>query len=106
MKNKKLYLFNCGLLVGLTTLSIALGSIPNGRITDDTVIYQNLSEIRVAKEAAPDFDSDVARLSNLEGRYREQLPSLANNPRLVGPMKRISTQKYRYGGSRRSVTRN
>jgi hypothetical protein len=93
-------------MLGLTGLSIALGSVPTGgRVTDDTAIYQNLSEIRVARQADLNFDGDIARLSALEGNYREKLPSLAQNPRLRGPIQRISQQKYKYSGARKSVTR-
>lgn len=82
--------------------SIAVASVPTrGRVTDDTAIYQNLSEIRVARERELNFDSDIARLSALEGRYRERLP-LAGA--LSGPMKRISQQKYRHSGHRSSAT--
>ncbi len=90
--------FLSGTVVGLTTLSIALGSVPTGhsQVTDDTALYQRLSEIRVPKGAALNFDGDIARLSQLEGSYRESLPTLSQNPRLIGPMKRISSQKYRY----------
>lgn len=103
---KKLKLFGSGLLVGLTTLSIALASVPRaGRVTDDTAIYQKLSEIRVAKEADLNFDGDLARLRQLEGRYDEKLPRLASDPRLAGPMNRIAQQKYKYAGSRKAVGR-
>ena len=86
--------FACGVVLGLTSLSVAMGSVP-GRVTDDTAIYQNLSEIQVPKAAQINFDQDIAQLSKMEARYRENLPSLASNPKLAGPMKRISSQKYK-----------
>jgi hypothetical protein len=91
----------CGTMIGLTSLSIALGSVPSTtpmHVTDDTAIYQRLSEIKVPREARPNFDSDVERLSDLEPRYRENLPSVIRDPRLAGPMKRIAKQGYRYSG--------
>ena len=97
-----------GTLIGLTTLSLALGSVPGKmHVTDDTAIYQRLSEIKVARETRPNFDGDIARLSDLEPRYREKLPSVASDPRLAGPMKRISSQSYRYSGAhKKSVVKN
>lgn len=107
MKNPRFRWFGYGAVMGLTSLSLsfALGSVPTrGRVTDDTAIYQNLSEIRVAKQGRLDFDSDINRLSALEGRYRENLPTLSSSPALNGPMKRVSQQKYRYNsGSKQAV---
>ena len=89
--------FISGTLTGLVILSIALGSVPvRGRITDDTAIYQNLSDIRVAREAELNFDGDIARLSAAEADYKEKLPSLAQHPRIKGPVQRVSQQKYRF----------
>ena len=83
-----------GAVFGLTALTVAFGSVPkSGRVTDDTAIYQNLSEIKIPKERAANFDADIERLNSLEGRYREKLPSMA---RLHSPMKRVSGQKYKF----------
>ncbi len=91
--------FTCGLVLGLTALSISKAAVPGkSRGTDDTAIYQKLSELNVRKEAKKDFDADITRLSQLEARYQEKLPSLANHPRLKGPIQRVSQQKYRYSG--------
>jgi hypothetical protein len=104
---KKLKLFTGGLLAGLTTLSLGIASVPkHGRVTDDTALYQRLSEIRVSREIEQNFDSDVSRLSKLESRYSEKLPALARNPRVAAPMKRIAAQKYRFSGKSQSVSRN
>jgi hypothetical protein len=76
----------------LVVSSIASASVPSrGRVTDDTAIYQNLSEIRVARERELNVDSDIARLSALEGRFKEKLPSLSR------PIKRVNQQQYRAG---------
>lgn len=84
-KNEKLtqlLWFTGGALCGLAMLSISKASIPTtarnanvpSNVTDDTAIYQTLSEIQVDKERAPNFDSDISRLSKIEARYRDNLP--------------------------------
>jgi len=94
-RGQKTKWFGFGLIVGMTMLSMALGSVPRtGRVTDDTAIYDNLSEIRVRKQAKIDFDQDISRLSALEERYQERLP------RLRGPIQRIQQQKYRAAAQR------
>lgn len=93
-RNRKLFAF--GAVIGLVMLSIALASVPRGsRITDDTALYQRVSEIRVPPEKIPDFDADIARLSKVEPRYRERLAP-AKDPRLAGPLRRLSQRKYQY----------
>lgn len=93
-RNRKLFAY--GAAIGLIMLSIALASVPRGsRITDDTALYQRVSEIRVPPEKAPNFDSDIARLSQAEPRYRERLAP-AKDPRIAGPLRRISRRKYHY----------
>jgi len=94
----KLMWFTSGVMLGLTGLSVAMGSVPS-RITDDTAIYQRLSEIRVPKQGNINFDADINHLSKIEARYQEDLPRLRN------PMKRISHQKYRFTGSRKTLAR-
>ncbi len=88
--------FVCATAFALTTLSLSIASVPleSMHITNDTAIYQNLSEIKIPHEPRPNFDGDIARLATLEGNYRENLPSLTKNPSLLGPMKRISKQAY------------
>jgi hypothetical protein len=105
MKNfSKLWWFSCGALAGLSTLSIAMGSVPSrSRITDDTAIYQNLSEIRVKREGRRNFDRDIKQLVALEDQYREKLPRLNS---LNGPMKRISAQGYKYSGGKKAAKRS
>ena len=94
---KKLMWFGCGMWVGLTILSFAKASVPSGsRLTDDTAIYQNLSEIHVKKEAKVDFDSDLGHLAQLEGKYRESLPT-SKHSRIKKSLQRISDQQYRFG---------
>jgi hypothetical protein len=99
---KKLWIA-CGSVIGLTSLSITMAAVPPTRsvVTDDTAIYQHLSEIKVSRESRPNFDGDIARLSSLESGYREKLPSLkgARDPRLSGPMKRIASQPYHYSAT-------
>lgn len=90
---KKAVLFKVGLLGGLATLSIAFASVPKAdRVTNDTALYEKLSEIRVARQGELNFDGDLQRLTQIEARYREGLPD-----RVSGPSKRISNQKYQAG---------
>ncbi len=94
-EKRRMWLFNCGALIGLTTLSIALGSVPKkSQVTDDTALYQSLSEIQVPKAKDYNPETDISSLSQMEGKYRENLPALSKDPRLAGPMQRISQQKY------------
>ena len=73
---QKMMWFACGLLVGLTVLSITKAAVPiKNKITDDSAIYQQtLSEIRIPKEGKLDFDSEISHLAQLEDQYRESLP--------------------------------
>ncbi len=90
------------MIMGLMVASVAFAGLPQrNRVTDDSQIYEKLTEIDVAKELKVDFDSDIRRLSALEARYGERLPKLDADGRLAGPMKRISAQKYRYVGARK-----
>ena len=88
--------------MGLTALSITKAAVPVG---DDTVIHSRLSEIHIPKQGKLDFDSDIVRLSNMEGQFQEKLPSLSEHPRLKGPMQRVAHQKYRYSGKQSSVSK-
>ena len=85
----KIMWFVSGVTAGIVSLSLSFASVPT-RVTDDTAIYQKLSEIRISKEAQINFDSDLSRLSQMENHYQERLPALR------APMKRISQQKYQY----------
>ena len=103
---KKVMWFISGALIAGTAVSLSIVAgwasvpakpgAPNG-VTDDTALYQNLSEIKIGKELAPNFDQDLAYLSAQEVRYYEKLPSLYNHPRLRAPVKRISNTQYQYG---------
>ncbi len=92
-------LFGYGAAIGFVILSIALASVPKrSRITDDTAIYQQLSEIKVPREGSPNFDSDIQRLSQIESRYREK-PPLSAHSRIQAPLERVSKRSYRYSGT-------
>jgi len=115
---QKLMWFGSGLLAGLTVLSISKASVPSSKLTDDTALYQRLSEIHVKKEAKIDFDSDINQLARLEKQYEDKrLPfvpkpapntalkaapkaapktvrSVAQNSRLYNPIQRVAQQKY------------
>lgn len=61
------------MLAGTLFLGTSFASVPR-HVTNDTAIYQNLSEIRVQRQKELSFDADIARLSGMESRYRERLP--------------------------------
>ncbi len=89
--------------------SLAMASIP-GKITDDTALYQELSEIRIQRrKKAINFDSDIKKLSRMEKRYnRAKTPSLKDHPRLARVIKRVSSVKYArkyYQKNRRKMKR-
>lgn len=103
----KLIIGTCGIVLGLTTFTLAFGSVPQtSRITDDTAIYQKLSQIQLPKEKPINFDSDIDRLTSIEGRYREKLPSLSRASRVAAPMQRITKQQYRYTGNKAQTNKN
>ncbi len=85
-----------GSLLAVAAVStVAIGAVPErNRVLDDTVIYQNLSEIKAAKEKDLNFDHDIAQLESMERQYREKLPSVAAHPHLRGPVERVATVKY------------
>jgi hypothetical protein len=93
--NMKHYIwFIGGLIVGFSALSFSKAAVPTRtQITDDTALYQKLSEIKISKEMMNDYDSDITRLSKIEGRYRENLP-LSQQERFKAPMIRILKKKY------------
>lgn len=99
--------FGAGTMSGAMALSLSLASVRPGsvfqdRVTDDTALYQELSEIRSPKHAKIDFDSDIAHLTKREKRYREKLPKLsqAQASRLVKPLMRIEKRTYSYRKTR------
>lgn len=94
----KIFWFLSGTIAGVVGLSVAMGAVPS-RITDDTAIYQHLSEIKAPPKADLNFDSDIEHLSKLQPHYREKLPAYARDLRVASPMKRISQRTYRYSGS-------
>ncbi len=83
----------------LATLFISFGMAhaalpPIGTVTDDTALYQNLSEIRVKRQREFNYDQDLSRLSLLETRYRENLPGISEN-RIEGARQRLEGSQYR-----------
>jgi hypothetical protein len=69
----------------------AFASIPR-HVTNDTALYQNLSEIRAQKTRDLNFDADVGRLASLEWQYKE---NLAGRSRMNSALSRIQKAKYR-----------
>lgn len=66
-----------------------------GELTDDAALYDNLSEIKAHKALPLNVDGDLQVLAASEARYREKLPSVSKDPRILGPMKRINSEPYR-----------
>jgi hypothetical protein len=60
----------------------------------DQQVSDRMVELDLAPEPAPDFDSDLAKLSIRERQYRERLPSLAHHPRLKSVVSRVSAKPY------------
>lgn len=109
MSIKKM-IWGCAVVAGMMTLPVSFAALtptptalPN-QITDDTALYQKLSEIKARKESNPTFDSDIAKLSSSESRYAENLPILAKSPRLRTPMERIAKTKYHYVAKHTAAT--
>lgn len=89
--------FVCGMIMGLTGLTIAKGAVPiRGRVSDDTALYQNLSEIRVSKTHGLSTESEIAKLASLEHRYPQaSLPRVSQHERVKPVLDRISKTSYR-----------
>lgn len=85
--------FGTGVATGITTLTFALGSVPSRlssrKVTDDTLIYSGLSEIRVPRASELSISEGIDRLDAQRSRYREDLPHIKS------AAARISTTKYR-----------
>ena len=95
MKKKNIWINGIiGGVASLITLSAAVASVPKN-VTNDTALYQRMSEIKVSREKELNFDHDIAKLASAESNYRERLPAQS---RLKAPMHRISQRPYRYSG--------
>jgi hypothetical protein len=98
---KKFSLFDVGFLLGLFAFVLfvaksGFASVPPlGRVTDDTAVYQNLSEISAPRQGKISFDADIQRLNQMEPKFHERLPRMADRPGIAGPMRRISAKKYK-----------
>lgn len=111
--------FGGGLTVGWTALAMSQAapqSLGVKSLRDDTAIYQNLSEIRVQRQAELKTEHEVSRLAAMELHYREALPimkhqkragsrlasqkrptrasQLARHPRLQHVVERVSNTRY------------
>jgi hypothetical protein len=85
-------------LIAVASAPVVVASVPrSNQITNDTAIYQNLHEIRLAKIKSLDFDSDISRLSAQEKRHRDAVPM-----RVSAPMDRVLKTPYHPGGSKSS----
>lgn len=64
--------FGTGAVVGVTLISLSSASVQKNQVTDDTALYQGLSEIRAARERDLNFDGDIQNLARLEDQFREK----------------------------------
>lgn len=95
---QKIIWFAGGMLLGLTALSITKAAVPTrARVTDDTAIYQSLSEIKgVQKQPLMNVDQEIRELSQRENRYHEKLPYLASYAHTRASAQR--QKRYAYAG--------
>lgn len=89
-----------GLVAGSAIVAtFAQGSVPShSRITDDTALYQSLSEIKVPKEPPLRVSDEIKKLSAMENHYKESLP--LGSRAIAHPMKRIQNKKYHWNSNR------
>jgi hypothetical protein len=52
-------------------------------------------EITTPRQGRLSFEQDLKNLNEMEARYHERLPRLADRPELASPIKRISARKYK-----------
>ncbi|MBL7714640.1 MAG: hypothetical protein JNL01_04175 [Bdellovibrionales bacterium] len=101
--------FSCGATASVTALSLSSASLPqSGRVTDDTAIYQNLSEIRAKRDHKPNFDSDINSLAAMESSHREsqsRLKSDLEKSRKRSEMKRARAERRSKKSSKRVAGR-
>jgi len=95
------------LVISGLLISVPSWSVPQTpeRVTDDTEIYQNLSEIRSPKKREMLFREDLHRLIAIESRFHERLPNprgYDKHQRVSSPIKKIKSKKYIYRGSKKS----
>jgi hypothetical protein len=89
----KLLWLSAGVFAGISTVSLALGSVRSGR--DVSPLPQSVRELDIRKQEGLSFDRDLSHLSSLESRYQERLPQLSQHPRLKSPIKRVQSKSYR-----------
>lgn len=107
-----------GVTTALLTITVARGAVPKlGRVTDDSAIYENLSEIRVQPQKELDLDGDISRLAEMESSYHEHLgkgphtkkarpADRLTNDRLAAPMARVAQRKYKNSKTKASARKN
>lgn len=77
---KKMW-FIAGILSALTFGAFA--NFPNsGDTSGSMATASDVSEIKVKRQSELSFDSDLKRLANQQGRYRENLPLKGNKTRI------------------------
>ena len=86
--------------VSRASLPGAAPGVPDGfsakkELMREQQLSEQMTEIAMAREGAPDFDLELARLSSRERQYREKLPGLSGHPRLRSVVGRVAVQPYR-----------
>lgn len=88
----------------LLASAMAFASVPpTGKTTEDTAVYQNPSEITTRPTGRLSFDQDLKNLNDMEHRYHERLPRLADRPELLSPIKRIAAKKYKAAHPKKKI---
>jgi len=68
--------------------------VPREEILREQRVSEQMAEMEMSRENAPDFESDLARLSTRERQYRERLPGLSGHPRLKSVVSRVVSHPY------------
>ena len=68
--------------------------VPREEILRDQRVSQQMTELDMSHESAPDFDADLARLSVRERQHREKLPGISSHPRLKSVVSRVAAHPY------------
>ena len=78
-----------------TTLTEPRRAIAKDELLRDQRLSQEMVELSIPREGAPDFDPELMRLSSSERQYREKLPGLSGHSRLRSVVARVTAQPYK-----------
>lgn len=71
-------------------------ALDTSRLTNDTVRYENLQEVKVQKDSKPDLDVELASLASMEGNFAKRIAT----PRARIEKKKFQTKKIKAKKSR------